>query len=196
MRRPTRNDLADGRLFHALIARFYAHESEFDPERVLIKAGGRPGRADLFLWAEPDRSFALVIEVKWTDWDRLAGRGTVRRNLASHRRQVWEYLEGRIFVRRGLSGDSVELEVIDRQAALAYPAVPRTDGLRDTVESELGEWGITTNWFDEPPPADSAGGRSWTAIATGDIATADLRGSRRWADYLDRIRRLPATSGT
>lgn len=183
--------LDDGRRFHELVARYYAYESEFTSERVLVKASGRLGRADLFLWVEADRSHALVAETKWTDWDFLERRGTMRRNLARHRRQVWGYLEGRVFVRRGLRGESIEFEAVTRQGALVYPSTPRSAGLRDAIEGELADWGITTYWFDQPPIEGTPGGRAWKALASGEIQTLDLQGSERWAAWLDRVKQLP-----
>jgi hypothetical protein len=183
--------LIDGRRLHELVSRYYAYESEFSSERVLVKASGRLGRADLFLWVESDRSHALVAEVKWTDWDHLERRATTLCNLARHRRQVWSYLEGRIFVRRGLRGESVELENITRQGALIYPFTPRSVQLQEVVEAELADWGITTNWFDQPPSEGTPGAEAWTALSSGEIPTRDLRGSARWSAWLDRIKSLP-----
>ncbi len=180
---------ADGRAFNELIARYYKYESEFDSERVLTKASGRGGRADLFLWAEADHSYAIVIETKWTDWDRLQRKGTLRRNLGAHRRQVWSYLNGTISIERGTKGDRAALESIDRQAALVYPRTPRSADIRDIIEEDLGEWGITTLWFDEPPPASTPGGEAWAALQSGEITTDDLRGSLYWDGYLQQLRR-------
>lgn len=73
-----RAGLADGRAFHKLISRFYDFESKFNPERMLIKANGRRGCSDLFLWVESDCSIAVVIETKWSDWDTLSKRGTLK----------------------------------------------------------------------------------------------------------------------
>lgn len=179
---------ADGRAFHELIARYYRYESEFESERVLTKASGRAGRVDLFLWAERDHSYAIVIETKWTDWDRLQRKGTLRRNLGAHRRQVWSYLDGTLAIERGTQGDSAALENIDRQAALVYPKTPHRDDVRISIEQELGQWGITALWFDEPPAADTPGGKAWAALRSGEIPTDDLRGSPRWDAYLLRLR--------
>lgn len=186
---------ADGRAFHELISRYYQYESEFDSERVLTKASGRVGRADLFLWAQCDHSYAIVIETKWTDWDRLQRKGTLRRNLGAHRRQVWSYLNGMISIERGTKGDSAALESIDRQAALVYPRTPHCADVRISIEEELGRWGITTLWFDEPPPAHTPGGKAWAALQSGEIPTDDLRGSPCWDAYLLQLRtRLPDPS--
>lgn len=188
----TPSRLDDGRRFHELVARYYAYESEFTPERALVKASSRIGRADLFLWVEADRSHVLVAETKWTDWDLLEQRGTMQCNLARHRRQVWSYLEGRVHVRRGLRGESVELDAVTRQAALIYPSSPRSAALRDAIEGELADWGISTCWFDEAPPERTPGGRAWRALVTGEIPTSDLLGSARWATWLDRIKQQSA----
>ena len=68
-------NFADGKAFHTLIARYLHYEEQIDSERMLTKANGRTGRADIFLWIKPDYSDAVVIESKWTDWDRLQSRG-------------------------------------------------------------------------------------------------------------------------
>lgn len=180
---------ADGRAFHELIARYYKYETDFDSERVLTKASGRGGRADLFLWVERDHSYALVVETKWTDWDRLQRKGTLRRNLGAHRRQVWSYLDGTISVKRGTKGERTALEGIGRQAALIYPRTPRRADVRAGIEEELGQWGITTIWFDEPPPSDSPGGKAWAALKSGEIRTDNLRGSPYWDAYLLQLLR-------
>ena len=180
---------ANGKAFHTLIARYHHYEEQIDSERMLTKANGRTGRADIFLWIKPDYSDAVVIESKWTDWDRLQSRGTLRRNLHAHRRQVWSYLDGTISLQRGMTGERIVLPNIDRQAALFYPKTPRSAHVRTSIEEELGEWGITTIWFDDPPPSDSLGGKAWAALQSGEIPTDDLCGSADWDDYLLQLRR-------
>lgn len=179
--------MADGRAFHKLIARYYEFESEFTSERVLTKANGRGGRSDLFMWLENDHSDAVIIESKWTNWDHLYLRGTLSRNLGSHRRQVLGYIDGKIWTEKSASGELVELENINRQACLMYPITPSSNELRQFIEDSLGEWGISTAWFDDPPPSGTPGGTAWAALQSGQIETDDLYGSVMWKAYLKQI---------
>jgi hypothetical protein len=86
--------LRSGKAFHSLVERFYQYDSKFEPEKTLYKVKNRRGRMDLFLWVDSGNDYAVVVEIKNTDWDRLARRNTVRQNLRSHINQVWSYLEG------------------------------------------------------------------------------------------------------
>ena len=88
----------------------------------------------LFLWIENDHSDAVVIEAKWTDWDKLDAHGTLRRNLAAHRRQVLSYVDGEIWTDGSSSGDLVMLENISRQAGLIYPKTPDSKEAKTAVE--------------------------------------------------------------
>jgi len=179
--------MADGRAFHKLIARYYEFESEYTSERVLTKANGRGGRSDLFMWLESDHSDAVIIESKWTNWDRLHRRGNLNRNLGSHRRQVLSYIDGEIWTEKSATGELVELESINRQAGLMYPITPSSNELRQLIEDSLGEWGISTLWFDDPPPSSTPGGSAWAALQSGQIETDDLHGSVTWKTYLKQI---------
>jgi len=181
--------LADGKAFHKLIARFYEYEESIDSEWTLTKASGKSGRADLFFWLKRDFSEAVVIETKWTDWEKLHQKGTLRSNLHKHRRQVWSYLDGETWQEKGRIGKPIALSEIVRQAALVYPRTPRGADLQASIEAELGEWGITAVWFDDPPPSGTTGGRAWAALQSGEIQTADLRGSRDWHDYISRLQK-------
>lgn len=186
------SSLRDGRLFHELIARYFLYEDDFVAERSLVKSSDRRGRADLFLWVEPDRSHALIAETKWTDWECLERRGSIRRNVARHRRQIWSYLDGRVFLGTGLKGDSMELRTVTLQGVLVYPAAPRSAATRQAIEAEMGEWGIVPHWFDEPPMTGTPGGKAWAALTSGEIPSQDLRRSKRWRNWIRRIRRTPA----
>jgi hypothetical protein len=174
-REPTH--LAAGKAFHDLVQRFYLYEAEDirgqgAEYRVDVKRGSRArrGRADVLQWITLDGFLSCVIlEVKNTDWDRLAKRGTVRRNLNSHRRQVWRYLYGTTEFRHDEERKDVDLEDIDRVAGIVYPRVPGTEGLKEAIESYFGEWGITVVWFDEPPPEGTPAWEAWRAWKEGRL---------------------------
>ncbi len=159
-----------GNRFHRLVATFYAHESSgFKSEKVLFKDSGKRGRVDLVIQKDGDIDYIVIIETKWTDWDRLARRGTVDRNLVRHINQVWSYLDGWIrFERNGTSAE-VQLQDVERTTALVYPWRPRTAGLSSRIEDALGEWGISVVWFDEAPPENSPAYTSWEALKRGEF---------------------------
>ena len=41
---------------------------------------------------DPEHPFVVVMEIKATDWDNVKPKN-VRKNLGSHRRQVWKYID-------------------------------------------------------------------------------------------------------
>ena len=181
------NDVRAGVEFHDRVQRFYEFDSEFRSETTLIRADKRKGRADLLLLHEEGRA-VVVIEIKNTDWDRLAIRGTLRRNLLAHRRQLWRYLDGALALEplRSEVPPALELEFLERQGALVYPSRPLTAGLDVDIEEVLAEWGLTVVWFDEPPPADSPAGEAWEALAAGTLPPRRRGGKRNEASATAR----------
>lgn len=180
-----------GSRFHDLVQRYYEYESEFRSEFSLYKASGRPGRSDLLLFAEDD--LVVIVEVKDTDWDILAGRGTWRQNLLRHCRQVWQYLEGELKPEH-VAGPRRRIDELWRQAALIYPRRPTTPGLDADIEAVLtGEitgvaddgtyestaQGISLIWFYEPPPEDSPAYAAWVVMREGRLPPRRSRSARR-----------------
>ena len=76
-----------------------------------------------------------VVEIKATDWDRILPRNR-QRNLASHRRQVWRYIETYV--------DGDELDVC---AGIIYPTAPTTPRLKEQVEEYLFDYGLQVVWY-------------------------------------------------
>jgi hypothetical protein len=174
-----RSDISSGHTFHRVVAASYKYRSKFEHERRLVKATGRRGRADVFLWVVADdlATGPVVVEAKFTDWDRLERRGTVTRNLNAHRRQVWSYLDGVVSFTLE-SGDSVVVDVLFAGgcAVLVYPFTPTTPGLRDRIETELGDgWGIIVDWFDQPGTPGTPGGEAWDALQRGELGVVPTR---------------------
>ena len=95
----------------------------------------RLGRMDIFVDELGD--MVTVVEIKATDWDRSLPRNR-QKNLASHRRQVWKYIE------KYLDG-----EQMDVCAGIIYPTAPRTAGLKEQIEGYLNDYGLQAVWYDD-----------------------------------------------
>ena len=162
--------LRQGKAFHRLVQRFYAYESTFHRELRLYKANRRQGRADLFLWVDDTEDYAVIVEVKNTDWDAVNSRGSVGRNLSDHRRQLYSYLDGLIRV-KSLSGSSRDIDLTDRDRTLGvvYPRSPTSRVLRSRIETYFDEHGISVVWFDEPPEQGTPAWEAWTAMQRGEF---------------------------
>ena len=76
-----------------------------------------------------------VVEIKATDWDRIKTRN-VQRNLSSHRRQIWRYIE------KYLDADDIEV-----CPGIVYPREPKTSDLKERVESYLNKHGLQVVWY-------------------------------------------------
>jgi hypothetical protein len=197
-RRPEPDLLRRGKEFGKLVVRYYQyryeHETQFEPERYLLKKGGKSGRTDLLLWADFAERLLVIVEVKNTDWDALHRRDRVRANLRRHIRQMWLYLEGELRLagsegsllaaslaaeeEKRSDGDSraageqartwFPMEELERTPAIIYPQAPTTPGLRESIEQEAAEWGISIIWFDEPP-RESDAWVAWEAMREGKL---------------------------
>lgn len=166
MRRP--NSREPGRLpgksFHALAQPHYRYDSGVEAEQALYKVDGAPGRADIFLVVNERYRYAGLSEVKNTDWEAVAGRGTLPRMVARHARQLWSYLNGTVELRReDGSRKRLRIREIDCSAAMVYPRAPEAS-VRQQVEDGLGAYGITVIWLDEPPPEHSEAFEAWRAV--------------------------------
>ncbi len=93
----------------------------------------RHGRMDIFVDELGD--MVTVVEIKATDWDRVLPRNR-QKNLASHRRQVWKYIE-----------KYVDGEGMDVCAGIIYPTAPKTTGLKEQIEDYLNEYGLQVVWY-------------------------------------------------
>jgi len=93
--------------------------------------GGKRGRIDLRL-VDEEAGFAVLTEIKATDWDRMAPH-RVRPNALRHARQLWRYIEA-------------ELLNMDVVPALVYPCEPQVPGRKAEVETILDELGIQVVW--------------------------------------------------
>src|ERR1035438_8932834 len=98
MKNPEPACLITGKEFQELIQREWlvpgGAEGEIKCERRVDHANGRRGRMDIFIKG-PDSDLLTVVEIKATNWDRISP-GNVRRNVRSHVRQVWRYVNSLI----------------------------------------------------------------------------------------------------
>lgn len=93
----------------------------------------RRGRMDLFV--DEVGNFIVIVEIKATDWDRILIRN-IQKNLASHRRQVWRYID------KHHEGDG-----LDVCAGIIYPSEPKKPGLKERIEQYLNDNGIQVVWY-------------------------------------------------
>ena len=136
--------LRRGRAFEKRVQEDWKRTAQGDPEienRIpllegLTRKGRRKhGRMDIFLNDVGD--LVVVVEIKATDWDRIPPKNALR-NLGSHRRQVWKYID------KYLDGNEVDV-----CAGIIYPSAPKTPGLRKRVEEYHGSYGLQVVWYDD-----------------------------------------------
>ncbi len=96
---------------------------------------GRPRRGRMDIFVDELGNMVTVVEIKATDWDRILPRNR-QRNLASHRRQVWRYIEKYL--------DADQLDVC---AGIIYPTASRTAGLKERIEDYLNDYGLQVVWY-------------------------------------------------
>ncbi|HVT61797.1 MAG TPA: hypothetical protein VHR45_25795 [Thermoanaerobaculia bacterium] len=72
--------------------------------------------------------FVTVVEIKGTQWDSIKPQN-VSKNLNSHARQVWRYVE-------------TVLDVDKVCAGVIYPRGPTDPFLRERIETYLNERGL------------------------------------------------------
>ena len=89
---------------------------------------------DIFVDEASD--FVSIVEIKATHWDRILPRNR-QRNLASHRRQVWRYIE-----------KYADVDHTDVCAGIIYPSAPTTPGLKERIEEYLNDYGLQAGWYD------------------------------------------------
>ena len=110
--------------------------SEHTIDLTLVHKNSRrikKGRLDIFVSEMGD--FVSVVEIKATDWDKIKPKN-IQRNLASHRRQTWKYIQEYT--------DKIKIDVC---AGVIYPHAPKGSGLKDRIEKYMGEYGLQVVWY-------------------------------------------------
>jgi len=93
----------------------------------------RRGRMDILVDDIGDQ--VAVAEIKATNWDRILPRN-ITKNLGSHRRQIYEYIE------KYIDGEGKTV-----CPGLIYPTAPITPGLKERIERYLNDYGIAVAWY-------------------------------------------------
>lgn len=131
---PTR--LQRGKRFHRQVQEDWraTAEGEIHPERSIVKPSGRRGRVDILV--DPDESMVAVVEIKASDWDRMAA-ANVRRNVRRQVRQIWSYIESQLEQGK------------DVCPGIIFPERPNDLERLELIESLFEEEGIPVVWQDE-----------------------------------------------
>ena len=106
-------------------------EAQFE---AATEYGGKKGRIDILV--EELGDFVSVIEVKASDWNRMAPH-RVRPNALRHARQIWRYINREVD-----AGKDVCPGVVYREA-------PNDANIKGQVEGILNERGIQVVWRDD-----------------------------------------------
>lgn len=95
----------------------------------------KTGRLDIFVDELGD--FVSVVEIKSTDWEKIKTKN-LRKLLSSHKRQVWKYIV-----------KYLDEDKIDVCPGIIYPRAPKSDELKDFIETYLWDYGIPVVWYYE-----------------------------------------------
>jgi hypothetical protein len=132
----------------------------------IYKVEGNRDDAKIILFSDAEHRFVSLADVKNTDWDALAQRGTLEQNVARQARRIRSYLRGRAEFVGEDERTSVRLLHVDRR----YPSMvfwrSPEPAVRREVEDGFGDFGVSVIWLDRPPPnADQF--PTWEQILNG-----------------------------
>jgi hypothetical protein len=137
--------LRRGKEFHRLVQAAWSGEIEGAQVRAEhsiflhavsnVSSHRRRGRMDIFVDQVDD--FVSIVEIKSTDWDRIA-KANRPRLLAAHCRQVLRYVD------KYLDHDHVAV-----CAAIIYPQAPSSAEVESEVERSLNAHGLQVAWYAE-----------------------------------------------
>src|SRR3989338_7111779 len=130
--------LLEGKRFHKNLQGDWKRTAEgyVEPEKRIVKPSGRQGRIDIFVESDGLPDSATVVEIKVSDWDKMAVHA-VGMNVKRQSRQIWGYIESQL-----LHGKDVFPGVV-------FPKRPRKVGRLDLIEKLFEIEGISVVWQDE-----------------------------------------------
>jgi predicted RNase H-like nuclease len=161
--RPGTGVLARGQDFHqdvqtAFLAGLLGADACSEHTITLSKT--RNGRVDLLVLPQGEERMAVVVEIKSTPWDELAGH-RIRPNLREHIRQLQRYLD--VYI-AGLANKSEPTPAAEQDGAtpawdsvsgvLLYPKRPADRAVAERIESIAGREALMVVWYDEADWAD------------------------------------------
>jgi len=104
-------------------------------EKAITKPTGRKGRIDIFVDDDSDKLVA-VAEVKASDWDKMTD-STVRRNVRRQIKQIWDYIESQLKMKKDVS------------PGIIFPKRPKDQERMRLIEEMFEEEGIPVVWQNE-----------------------------------------------
>jgi hypothetical protein len=155
-----------GKRFKARERPALRHDGGFGIEVRIYKVEGNRDGAWIILFADAKKRFVSLVEIKNTDWNALARRGTLKPNVVRQARRLRSYLRGTA----ELIGDDERCTLrlrhpLDRSASIAFRRSPESS-VRRGVEDAFGEYAVSVIWLDRPPPnADEF--PTWEQILNG-----------------------------
>lgn len=138
--------LRRGKAFHNEMQADWLKTAEglVSKEKAITKPTGRKGRIDIFVDDDDPNSTVAIVEVKATDWDKIAPKN-IQRNVRRQIRQIWSYIESQI-----LNGKHVEgSEGKDVCPGVIFPKRPKDKERMKLIEKMFEEEGIPVVWHDE-----------------------------------------------
>jgi hypothetical protein len=142
-----------GKRFKARERPALRHDGGSGIEVRIYKVEGNRDGARIILFADAKQRFVSLVEIKNTDWNALARRGTLKPNVARHALRLRSYLRGTV----ELIGDDERCTLrlrhpLDRSASMMFLRGPAEQSVRREVENAFGEYGVSVIWLDRPPP--------------------------------------------
>jgi hypothetical protein len=155
-----------GKNFEARERPALRHEAAPGIEVRIYKVEGNRDDARIILFSDAEHRFVSLADVKSTDWDALAQRGTLKRNVARQARRLRSYLRGKARFVGEDERASVRLLRVDRRyPSMVFRRSP-SPSVRREVEETFGDYGVSVVWLDRPPPnADQF--PTWEQILNG-----------------------------
>jgi hypothetical protein len=121
--------------------------------------------AKIILFTDAEHWFVSLAEVKSTDWDALAQRGTLRPNVARQAGRIRSYVRGTAKLIGDDEQRTLRLADVERSASMVFRRSPQPS-VRREVEDAFSEYAVSVIWLDRPPPnADQF--PTWEQILNG-----------------------------